>query len=122
MRELERWLIAVNRALIALVLALVFLIVFVNVIGRYFFGESLAWGEEAARHLMVFGAFCGAGLALREGRLVSIDVLQDLLPGPLPRIVRWLSVLTMAVFMALLLKLGAEFAAFSWRNQMECPF
>lgn len=117
MNALERHLVALNRALVALVLGAVFVIVFVNVIGRYFFGESLAWGEEAARHLMVFGAFCGAGLALRDGRLVSIDLIPDLLPKPATLAIRWLGVALMAVFMAVVLWLGAEFAAFSWRNQ-----
>ena len=117
MATFERQFVAVNRALVALVLAAVFVIVFINVIGRYFFGESLAWGEEAARHLMVFGAFCGAGLALREGRLVSIDLFQNMLPAAMAVYVRWFGVLAMGVFMAALLWLGASFVSFSWNNQ-----
>lgn len=66
---------------------------------------------------MVFGAFCGAGLALRDGRLVSIDLIPDLLPKPATLAIRWLGVALMAIFMAVVLWLGAEFAAFSWRNQ-----
>ena len=78
MARLERILIAVNRALVAAALAAVFVIVITNVVGRYLFGSSLAWGEEVARFLMIFGVFAGAGLALRSGRLVEIDLFVAL--------------------------------------------
>ena len=71
MSKLEAMVVTVNRILVAGLLAIVFLIVFINVIGRYGFGTSFAWVEEVARHLMILGAFSGAGLALREGRLVA---------------------------------------------------
>lgn len=76
MSRAEAMFLAVHRVLVALVLAAVFAIVFMNVVGRYGFGHSFAWVEEAARHLMILGAFAGAGLALREGRLVAITTLQ----------------------------------------------
>lgn len=80
MRQIESYIVAINRALVAGLLAVTFAMVFVNVIGRYGFGSSFAWVEEAARHLMILAAFSGAGLALREGRLVAIGTLPDLLP------------------------------------------
>ena len=81
MDRFENTLVAVNRGVVAATLAVIFTIVFANVIGRYLFGSSFAWVEETARHLMVLGAFCGAGLALREGRLVAISALADMLPA-----------------------------------------
>jgi TRAP-type C4-dicarboxylate transport system permease small subunit len=116
MRRFEAALVSVNRGIVAAVLAAVFGIVFVNVVGRYFFGNSLAWGEEAARHLMVFGTFAGAGLALRERRLVSIDALAEMLPGRWALAIRWFAVVAMAVMMLALLWLGSQFVAFGWRN------
>ena len=110
-------LIVVNRMVIALVLAAVFALVFANVIGRYVFSHSFAFAEEAARHLMIFGAFAGAGLALREGRLVALDLLPDLLPPPASRLVRWLEVLVMLLFMGAMAWLGAKFVAFGWPKE-----
>ena len=112
MQKVEAWLVALNRAIVALVLAVVFVIVFVNVVGRYGFGNSFAWVEEAARHLMIFGAFAGAGLALREGRLVAITLVPNLLPPTLGRALRWAMVAVMFVFMAVLTWLGVEFVQF----------
>ena len=119
MRRIESLVLAGNRLLVATALAAIFLIVFVNVVGRYGFGSSLPWGEEVARFLMIFATFAGAGLALREGRLVSIDTLVTLLPPDslAHRLVRWLGVLLMATFMVLLLYFGIKFVQFGWNKE-----
>lgn len=113
----ESVVLSVNRAIVALALATVFIIVFVNVVGRYGFNHSYAWVEEAARHLMILGAFAGAGLALREGRLVSIDLVPQLLPSGLARALRWGMVLVMFGFMLCLTWLGVEFVRFGWNKE-----
>lgn len=117
MQRLEMWVVSANRALVGGVLAAVFLIVTANVVGRYGFSHSFAWVEEAARHLMVFGAFCGAGLALREGRLVAILAVADLLPAGAALALRWAIVAVMAIFMAVMMWLGIEFVSFGWSKE-----
>ncbi len=117
MDRIETLLVQVNRALVALALAAVFVIVFVNVVLRYGFGTSLAWAEETARFLMIFGTFAGAGLALRQGGLVAIEMLLDRLPLPLRRLVRWAGALAMGGFMALLVWYGAAFVEFGWNKE-----
>jgi TRAP-type C4-dicarboxylate transport system permease small subunit len=117
MGRLERLFVEANRVVVVLALAAIFVIVFLNVVLRYGFGWSFSWAEETARFLMVFGVFAGAGLALREGRLVEIDLFVALLPRPLRLAVRWATVLAMAAFMAALLWLGIEFVAFGWPKE-----
>lgn len=117
MKVLEVWIVALNRALIAATLAAVFAIVFANVVGRYGFGASFAWVEEVARHLMILGAFCGAGLALREGRLVAITTFPDLLSPREARFLRWGIVIVMFAFMATMLWLGVRFVEFGWNKE-----
>ena len=117
MERLESMFVAANRALVALALAAVFTIVFINVVGRYVFGTSFAWVEEAARHLMILGAFCGAGLALREGRLVAIELIVDILPKPLGVAIRWGAVLLMLAFMGTMVWLGIQFVQFGWPKE-----
>lgn len=116
MDRFETLFVRLNRALVAALLAAVFVIVFVNVVGRYAFTASLPWAEEVARHLMIFCAFAGAGLALREGKLVSITVLLDAVPALRPAIL-WGGVALMAVFMALLVWFGARFVGFGWSKE-----
>ncbi len=117
MRSLERIFVEANRALVALALAAIFCIVFLNVVLRYGFGSSLAWAEETARFLMIFGALAAAGLALRQGGLVAIDMLLELLPRPLAPAIRWTGVLAMGAFMALLLWFGWLFVDFGWNKE-----
>lgn len=117
MNSLEQWIVNLNRLLVALALAVVFLIVLANVVGRYGLGSSFAWVEEIARHLMILGAFAGAGLALREGRLVAITTLPDMLPEHLARLLRWGVVVVMLGFMATMFWLGVQFVEFGWNKE-----
>lgn len=117
MERLDRAVTAANRVLVVACLAAVFAIVFANVVGRYGFNHSFAWAEEAARHLMIFGAFCGTGLALREGRLVAITMLPDALPPRLGLILRWAIVAVMFAFMAAMLWIGIRFVEFGWNKE-----
>lgn len=117
LRRMETIIVELNRMLVAAILASVFLIVFINVIGRYGFSHSFAWVEEAARHLMILGAFAGAGLALREGRLVAIVAVADMVPARFARALRWIIVAIMFAFMATMLWLGIKFVEFGWNKQ-----
>ena len=117
LRQFESWFVAMNRALVAFALAAVFAIVFVNVVGRFGFGRSFSWVEEAARHLMILGAFAGGGLALREGRMVAITFLPDMLPPALARLVRWGIVIVVFAFLVVLTWLGIQFVQFGWNKQ-----
>ena len=117
MERLEYAFVSANRWFVALALAIVFIIVFMNVVGRYGFGHSFAWVEETARHLMILGAFAGAGLALREGRLVAITAVQSLLPAPLALGLRILTLLMMFGFMATMVWLGIKFVQFGWNKE-----
>ena len=114
MRSFERRFIQVNRILVGLAMAAIFVLVFLNVVLRYGFGTSLSWAEEVARFLMIWGAFLGAGLALREGRHVAIDVLQDRLPAPARRLLRMAIAVVVLVFLAGFAYLGLHFVIFGW--------
>ncbi len=116
MQKVEKLLVAVNRALVAATLMVVFAIVLMNVIGRYGFNHSFAWVEEFARHLMILCVFAGAGIALREGRLVAIKLLPDMLPHPLGLMIRWGVVAILFAFMAVVLWLGIQFVEFGWNK------
>jgi TRAP-type C4-dicarboxylate transport system permease small subunit len=56
------------------------LLAFFLVVLRYFFGKGLTWGSEAVIFLMVWAAFFGAGIAIREKGHIELEVVRDLLP------------------------------------------
>ncbi|QDR79367.1 TRAP transporter small permease [Sporomusa termitida] len=58
-------------------------IIFLQVIARYAFGNSLTWSEEAGRYLFVWMTFLGTPLAVRNRSHVALDVLIGKLPRQL---------------------------------------
>jgi TRAP-type C4-dicarboxylate transport system permease small subunit len=92
-------------------------LVFMNVVSRYIFNHSIIWAEEVSQYLMVWVAFLGAGLALRQGRHVAIEILQDRLPSTARRMTRHLVALLLIVFMGILVVLGFQFARFAWDQE-----
>ena len=113
----ERILLAGNRGLIIAMMAAMVALVFVNVVSRYIFNYSIIWAEELSQYLMVWITFLGAGLAMREGRHVAVEMLQDALPRPLARAARLFVIAAILAFLATLVVLGAMFANFAWEQE-----
>jgi TRAP-type C4-dicarboxylate transport system permease small subunit len=116
LHHFETGYVRLNQALIGLMMAVMFVLVFTNVVTRYGLGFSIAWAEEVASFLMIWVTFLGAGLALREGRHVAIDVLQDRLAERARRGLRLVLALVILAFLALLTWLGVQFVVFGWRS------
>ncbi len=53
----------------------IFLLIIIQVFFRYVLKYPLIWSEEPAKWLMVWAAYLGAGIALREGRHISLFLL-----------------------------------------------
>ncbi len=79
--QLERRFVQANRALLIVLLAAMVVVTFVNVVMRYVGESSFLWGEEVGRHLMIWLAFIGGGLALRSGAHIGVDSLERSLPA-----------------------------------------
>jgi TRAP-type C4-dicarboxylate transport system permease small subunit len=113
----EQVLITVNRAIIFLLMAVMATLVFTNVITRYIFNFSIIWAEEVSQYLMIWIAYLGAGLALREGRHVAVEMLQDRLPAALGRGVRMAVGGLVLAFLGVVTVLGFQFAVFVWNQE-----
>lgn len=115
--RLESVFVRLNQGLIVLLMASMAVLVFANVLMRYVFNQSIFWVEEFTQIEMIWVAYLGAGLALREGRHVAVDMLQDLLPASLRKVVRSFIALTMALFLITLFVLGLQIAEFTWGQE-----
>ncbi len=109
LERFDRFFVRANRTLIGAMMLVMFVLVFLNVLGRYGIGKSWAAAEEISTFLMIWVAYLGAGLALREGRHAAIDMLQDRLPPKLRRGLRAL--------LGVLAVLGAQMSAFGWSQE-----
>jgi TRAP-type C4-dicarboxylate transport system permease small subunit len=113
----ERYLVAANRAIVFAMMAVMATLVFVNVVARYVFNFSIIWTEEVSQYLMIWIAYLGAGLALREGRHVAVEMLQDRLPTSLGRRLRMAVGGLVLIFLGVVTVLGFQFAAFVWNQE-----
>lgn len=106
-----------NRFLIGLFMVVMAGLVFTNVVLRYAFGFSIGWAEEVSRYLMISVAFLGAGLALRQGSLIAVDLLQDALPAKAARALRMVIVAIAFAFLMVVIYYGFAYALQFWNNR-----
>jgi len=70
-----------EKAFLAACMLFTTLLLFTNVIMRYFFKSAIFWAEEMLRYLIVWITFIGASTCVKEDSHISIDVLYNIL-GP----------------------------------------
>ena len=116
-QKLDRFLVRANQLVIGLMMLAMFVLVFVNVVGRYVFNTSFAKAEEVSTFLMIWVTYLGAGLALREGRHVAIDMFQDKLPFEARRALRIVLGANVLIFFAVLAYLGVQMSIFGWHQE-----
>lgn len=103
---------AVDRANDALLLVLALgigvlaCLAFAQVISRYVLGAPLTWSEEVIRYALIWTVFLGAGVAVRKGLMVAVEVVVHLVPDPVRRVMGWVVTLVSGAFWLILLVYG----------------
>ena len=115
--KFERFFVRANQILISVMMLVMFILVFTNVLGRYGIGKSWAAAEEISTFLMIWVAYLGAGLALREGRHAAIDIFLDKLPADACRFVRAILGIIIIAFFGVLAYLGFQMSVFGWSTE-----
>jgi C4-dicarboxylate transporter DctQ subunit len=63
-------------------LAVTVALVFLQVIMRYVFNNSLSWSEELTRYIFIWQIWLGASIGLRDKKHIKVEVLESILsPG-----------------------------------------
>ncbi|EAU41675.1 TRAP dicarboxylate transporter, DctQ subunit [Fulvimarina pelagi HTCC2506] len=73
-----------------------------NVIGRFGFGQSLYFAEEATQFLVILVTFAGIGFAARHGRHIRMSAIYDELPDKARKALMIVIALVTAAIMFLL--------------------
>lgn len=121
----DRYVLAANRTLMIVVLALMAMIVFANVALRYLTDESLIWSEEVARYSMIWLTFLGIGPVFRIGGHIAVDSLHNVLPRGVALALRAAIFLLIAGFSLAIVRLGATLVERTWAQTTpvtEVPF
>lgn len=99
------------KALLALLMAAMVVLVFGNVVMRYVFNSGIAISEELSRWLFVWMVFLGAIVGLREHAHLGVDSLVKMLP-PLGRKICFALSHALMLYAAILLTEG------SWKQTL----
>lgn len=97
----------------------------INVYLRYVHHYSLAWSEEMIRHIIVITTFIGLSAAIKNGSMVTIDALVQLVPR-LRRSLSYISHGTVILFSVMIIYYGCQsavqkFATFQETILLEIP-
>lgn len=100
---------------------IVVVLIFVQVVGRYVFGNAPTWSEELSRYLYVWECWVGVSLTQRENRHITLTFLIDTFPTKIRRIsdiIAWILTVGTA---AVLAYYGFELVAFSMQHGNLSP-
>lgn len=76
----------IEDSVITLMLLSMVMLVLIQIVLRNFYATGITGGAEMVRHLVLWVAFIGAGIAARERKHIKIDIAQRMLPLPLRRL------------------------------------
>ena len=76
-KRIDKALTAFENAVLVAGLFTCTIILFVNVVLRYFFASGITWAEEYAKYAIMWVTFAGCGAAVRENSHMSITALLD---------------------------------------------
>lgn len=68
-------------ALIGIAMAIMMSVIMLQTLTRYVIFYSLPWSEELSRYLFIFVIMVGLSVAIKEDMLISIDLIDRMLPG-----------------------------------------
>lgn len=80
MNLIARWLAWLEDGICALALGGVALIIFGQVVSRYFFNYTPDWSEELSRYLIVWTIFIGTAVGVRNNIHIGVDAVLRLVP------------------------------------------
>lgn len=93
----------IEESSIAICLALMTIITFANVVARYVFGSNILWALEATVYLFAWLVLMGASYGVKKQFHIGVDVVINLLPPKLKKIMALTAVGASLLFAVLLL-------------------
>ena len=92
--------------LVAVMIAVMAIVNFLQVVFRYVIEGSLPWSEELLRFLFVWTTFLGAGIGVRKGAHLGLTIIVNNLPPKLKKFVVFINYLICIAFSAIIGMLG----------------
>ena len=107
-----------EEALVVILLALASYLTFQEVILRYVFGTGWGGSYEISIMALIWCAFIGASLGVRENIHIGVDLLVKKFPPGIQRALLLVSILLCLLFAMIMLVKGWQFSAFIHRSRL----
>ena len=114
--QLEKWIHVLCLQVACLLLAGIACLGLWQVVARFIFSQPSTWTEELMRRLLIWMVMLGVVAALRQGALVSVDLMLRLSRGVWRRVVRWVITLVNFAFFSVVLWCGIDLV---WRVRFQ---
>ena len=66
-------------------------LIFIQVVMRYAFNDSISWSEELARYMFIWQAWIAVGFATKHSRHINLDMVINMCSPRVKNILYWLS-------------------------------
>ena len=96
-------------AVASVILTVLIVLTFLGVVWRYIFNNPFTWLEEVQTSCMVWIVFAAAGAAFRSGNHVAIEMIVDLMPAKMQKVMEWLISIVVVIVIGYLFKQSIGF-------------
>lgn len=96
MRKLLRLYTKFEERLLVASLVFTVILIFVQVIMRYVFNNSLSWSEELARYIFIWQIWLGTGVGIRMKEQIRVEILVKKLS---PAKAKWLNAIALTILL-----------------------
>lgn len=106
MREFIEKLNKLEEYIASSLLIITSLLVFIQVVFRYFFNFSIAWSEEVSKMFIVWFIFLGSSICVREKAHVNMDAVYVFSPPIVKAVLEILATIVCLIFCAYVIRSG----------------
>jgi TRAP-type C4-dicarboxylate transport system permease small subunit len=97
-QKMSAWADNLAQKFLFLLISIILILVFLQVIFRYIFSQSIVWSEEVSRYAFVWATFVGASLASRQALHVAVGIVVDHVPSMAKRYLSIIANILVLVF------------------------
>ncbi len=116
---LTRIINSLEESIIAILLAAMTLLVFVEVVMRFGFNKGVMWAQEATLHLSAWMVLFGVSYGIKVGSHIGVDALIKIIPSKVRRIISGIAVLACLFYCGLFAEGGRVYLAKIYRIGIE---
>ncbi|MBE1555266.1 TRAP transporter small permease [Sporosarcina limicola] len=110
-----------EESVLVLTLAVMVILIFGQVVGRYVFGSAPSWTEELARYIHIFQVWVGASYAVKIRQHIRVGAFIELFSGMRRKLLETISIIVwfaLALFLAIF---GTQLVMTSIQNGQVTP-